>query len=367
MMRAVQILESFEQLEEALGQGTERLHPQTDAEVFCTQAWFENLARNGLTPTQGGQCLFLLGRDPQSGHAACLPLRQGRHLEALANYYSSLYGPIAWSAGAESRPGETRQFADWLSMCRHLRTHPARWPVIRLDPLDTETPFYKGIMAALRSTGYWVDSFFCFGNWYLTVDQRPFDTYFQSLPSPLRNNIRRGQSRLTRAGSWNITIHQHQGADLDMAVAAFIQIYNQSWKGPEPNASFIPGLARMAAQNGWLRLGVLSLDSKPIAAQIWLVKSGKAAIFKLAYVSGYERFSAGTILTAALMRHVIDRDLVREVDYLTGDDAYKRDWMSHRRERRGLVAFDPATIAGLWAAARHFVGKWAKRGKLNRG
>ena len=43
------------------------------------------------------------------------------------------------------------------------------------------------------------------------------------------------------------------------------------------------------------------------------------------------------------MQHVIDTDHVEEVDYLTGDDAYKQDWMSHRRERIGLVAFNPRT------------------------
>ena len=34
-----------------------------------------------------------------------------------------------------------------------------------------------------------------------------------------------------------------------------------------------------------------------------------------------------------LMRHVIDVDQVREVDFGSGDDAYKKDWMSDRRER----------------------------------
>ncbi|HEY8908590.1 MAG TPA: GNAT family N-acetyltransferase, partial [Rhodoferax sp.] len=73
------------------------------------------------------------------------------------------------------------------------------------------------------------------------------------------------------------------------------------------------------------------------------------------------RFSAGSVLTAALMRHVIDVDHVEEVDYLTGDDAYKRDWMSHRRERWGIVAFDLRTAAGLWAWLRHWAGKKFKR------
>jgi CelD/BcsL family acetyltransferase involved in cellulose biosynthesis len=52
------------------------------------------------------------------------------------------------------------------------------------------------------------------------------------------------------------------------------------------------------------------------------------------------------------MRQVIDIDRVQEIDYLTGDDAYKNQWMSHRRERRGLIAFNPRTVGGLAALVR---------------
>lgn len=368
MAGTVQLLDSFEAVQQVLSQAATGLLPQPDADVFCTLPWFENLSQNGLAQDVAGKCLFLLGLDPDLGQAICLPLLHGRHLEGLANYYSSLYGPVTWHGKVDAAAGhQVVHPTDWQAMCRHLHKHPARWPVIRLGPLDTGAPFYPDITAALRSAGYWVDSFFCFGNWYLEVDGRTFDAYFQTLPSPLRHNLRRGQARLTRKGPWNITIHEQQGAAMESAATAFVQIYSQSWKGPEPNTSFIPGLARMAAHNGWLRLGVLELDGKPVAAQIWLVKSGKASIFKLAYVSGYERFSAGSILTAALMRHAIDQDKVHEVDYLTGDDGYKRDWMSHRRERRGVVAFNPGTAEGLWAAGRHFSGKLTSIARSARG
>ncbi len=33
------------------------------------------------------------------------------------------------------------------------------------------------------------------------------------------------------------------------------------------------------------------------------------------------------------MEYVIDTDGVNEIDFLTGNDAYKQDWMSERRER----------------------------------
>jgi len=52
---------------------------------------------------------------------------------------------------------------------------------------------------------------------------------------------------------------------------------------------------------------------------------------------------------------------VHEIDYLTGDDTYKKDWMSHRRERWGIIAFNPRTPRGLLGAGWHFGARAAKR------
>ena len=130
---------------------------------------------------------------------------------------------------------------------------------------------------------------------------------------------------------------------------------------PEPYPDFMSGLIRTSAENGWLRLGIAYVDGQPAAAQLWLVVEGQASIYKMAYDERYAKLSVGTVLSSVLMEHVIDTDKVEVVDYLTGDDSYKRDWMSHRRERWGLVAYNPRTPRGLLAAARNRAGKAAKR------
>ena len=132
-------------------------------------------------------------------------------------------------------------------------------------------------------------------------------------------------------------------AGLDEALRAYEQIYAASWKIPEPYPEFIRGLCRTCAESGWLRLGVVYIDDQPAAAQIWIVNDGIANIYKLAYDERFAKLSLGSILSAHLMEHVIDVDKVHEVDYLTGDDAYKKDWMSDRRERWGIVAFNLRT------------------------
>jgi CelD/BcsL family acetyltransferase involved in cellulose biosynthesis len=49
------------------------------------------------------------------------------------------------------------------------------------------------------------------------------------------------------------------------------------------------------------------------------------------------------------------------VDYLTGDDGYKKDWMSDRRERFGVSALNRRTVKGLALIARHFAARLVKR------
>ena len=98
-----------------------------------------------------------------------------------------------------------------------------------------------------------------------------------------------------------------------------------------------------------------------MAAQLWIVNHGKASIFKLAYDESLPQYAAGTILTGHLMAHVIDHDKVMEVDYLIGDDPYKRSWMSHRRERWGIVAYNPRTVLGLLALLRETTARLLRR------
>jgi len=52
---------------------------------------------------------------------------------------------------------------------------------------------------------------------------------------------------------------------------------------------------------------------------------------------------------AEMFRYVIDTDRVTLIDFLSGDDAYKSDWMSDRREKIELVAFNTASFRGMVA------------------
>jgi hypothetical protein len=344
------------------------------ADLFHTEAWFALLLAHGferaplrvhalpLGSASGGDLVLSSAAAP-SETVTCLHLMQaaaGAPLTAMANYYSCLYGPASVDGLGMLGDAGAAANVDWVATAQTLRQLPGS-AVVRLQPLDAQAAWLAGLERGLRAAGYQTARYFAFGNWYQPVPAGGFAVYWAERPSALRNSTERGRRRLNKAGDWRIEIVAQPGAELEAALAAYLAVYAQSWKQPEPCLDFIPELVKLAAERGWLRLGVLWLNGEPLAAQLWLTCAGKANIYKLAYVKGVEKLSAGSVLTQALMQHAMDVDRVTEVDYLSGDDAYKADWMALRRERVGLEAFDVRRPAGLLAAARQLAAAWWHR------
>jgi len=330
--------------------------------LFFTFPWYRNFIQSARAPNE---CLRIYAVDTaeNSGIARAVLLMRcrdagagsmgARTLSGLSNYYTSLFGPVL-----DPNEPEVQKTLDTLAAA--IAGDEIRWDVIDLHPLDVDTRVFPGLITAFRKAGLLVHTYFCFGNWYLQVRGRSFAEYFETLPPQIKNSVKRKKRQLEKSARSRIVIYR-DGAGLDEALRAYEHIYAASWKIPEPYPQFIRGLCHACAEFGWLRLGIIYIDDQPASAQIWIVNAGIATIYKLAYDERHAKLSLGSILTAHLMEHVIDVDKVHEVDYLTGDDAYKKDWMSDRRERWGIVAFNLRTPHGVLAASRHLGGRAVKR------
>ncbi|MBL8379818.1 MAG: GNAT family N-acetyltransferase [Burkholderiales bacterium] len=325
--------------------------------LFHCAEWFDLLVRTALPAGERPTFINATTSAPRMGLVVPLvKCGQGR-FRSLTNFYSPTYAPICDTAAGMAAAQALAAFA--------ADPHNGV-DILELLPLGENQEFERETTSALRAAGFQTDRFFCFANWYLEVGGRSFAEFFAGLPSVIRKNAPRYRRRLEEKGM-RIEIVRAATQRLDEAVASFEHIYLNSWRAKsEPFPAFIGELCRMGASRGWLRLGLLFLDGTPVAAQIWLVKNGVASIFKLAYLEAFAKLSVGTVLTAEMMRLVIDEDKVSVVDYLSGDDAYKRDWMSHRRERYGLIAFNLRRPRGWYGAAMHYCGGLAKdlRGRL---
>ena len=266
----------------------------------------------------------------------------GSSVASLTNYYSAYFAPVFSSGNDRSEHAS--------QLARLVLDDLPRWHTLDFNPVDRDTEWVREVSEVLRENRCYVTHYFRFGNWYLDVDNRSFDDYFAGLPGKLRNTLKRKQNKLTREKGFEFELVTDVD-QVDAALAEYNQIYSLSWKVAEPHPDFIASVCRDFANRDWLRMGILRVDGVAAAAQIWFLKDKVASIFKLAYDPQFGKYSVGSILTKELMRHAIDKDKVNVVDYLCGDDAYKQDWMSHRRERFGLRAYRLTTAVGVWRAA----------------
>ncbi|MHA1113154.1 MAG: GNAT family N-acetyltransferase [Alphaproteobacteria bacterium] len=334
---------------------------------YLSLPWFRNLA---ATTLGAGETLRLYGVENDGRAEALLVARTGgsggpltpRTLAGFTNAYTILFAPLVRD---EAAPGPAL-----AALAEALAAERPAWDLVHLDGLDRDEPLFAALADAFRRAGFLVHAYFHFGNAYQSVSDG-YDAYIRSLPGQTRSNIKRGGKRLAKDHEARLEIVTDVGG-LSRAFAAYDAIYAASWKEPEPFPDFTPGLAHACAEAGSLRLGLLHVDGWPAAAQLWIVAAGKATIYKLAYDEEFKRFSVGTILTDHVLRHVIEADQVREIDFGRGDDPYKSSWLAERRERWGLMAFNPRTPRGLLAAARHkaapaLKGWLAKRVRQTRG
>lgn len=287
---------------------------------------------------------------PQTGSGGMLLYaepQQSTRLLALTNYYASLWSP-ACDADTDSATD-----AAAAGLVAQLQAHRPRTATVQLAPLSAEAASTAALERAFKASGWYTSRYFCFGNWTLPCDGLDFDAYMQARDSRLLNTWRRKSKAFYKSADSGTRIQIVTDlCDVEMAIAAYNSIYAKSWKKPEPYPGFVSGWARICARNGWLRLGLAWVDGVPVAAQFWFTVNRRAYIFKLAYDEEHAKLSAGTVLSAHLFRHSLAQDRVVEIDYLTGDDAYKQGWMTQRRERMGLLACNPATAAGLYHAGR---------------
>jgi CelD/BcsL family acetyltransferase involved in cellulose biosynthesis len=310
---------------------------------FSTRAWWDVVLAHAVPPNatpnlllirQDGaaKALFPMLLDPASGG-----------FRALTTPYTSLYEPLIAAEGAD-------RAAIWTTFARFCRS----FPTTRLDALDPAAA--PEIAAAGRRAGLAVARFDHFGNWHEDVTGLNWAAWLAGRPGALRETIRRRTRRAERLSGARFALFDATN-DLEAGITAFETVYARSWKEPEPYPLFNPAQIRAAASLGLARLGVWSIDEVPAAAQFWIVEHGWARVLKLAHDEAFKAHSPGTVLTAWMIRHMIEREHVVGLDFGRGDDPYKQGWVGHRGQRIGMLLINPRRPGGMIALARHTLGR----------
>ena len=295
------------------------------ASPFDRAEWFDLLTAHGFAGHDR-----IDARGSAGATRAWLPLRVEApgDLAGLTNWYSFSIRPLFDGDG--DRSGALGAlFADLRQKAARLTLYPVA------DP--------DALTAALRAAGWWVKTAPAGDRHWLDLGEMDHDAWWASRPGALRNTVQ----RKAKKGVVDIQLL----TDFDPGSwAAYEQIYAASWKPEEGDPALLRAFAEMENARGTFRMGIARIDGIPVAAQFWTVEDGTAFIHKLAHVEDSLKASPGTLLSAALFRHVIEIDGVKRVDFGTGNDGYKRDWMNRHDPLWRIEAFNPSRVAA-WGPA----------------
>lgn len=309
-------------------------------EFFASRTWYDTLLAHALP--EGAEPVLA-----QAGEGVMLPLmRQHGRLSALVSPYTLDWRPLL-------SPGTDAATLDIAGrrLGRLLRLRPP----VRLEVLDPEASGLEPLIGGMAAAGLHPLRFRHTVNWHEVLQPGTrWDAYLATRPPALRNTITRKLNRAARETLFEPVAAP--GLGLEAGIAAYEDVRARSWKPHEPFPAFDAALMRAAAGLGLLRLGVLrDRPGNPLAAQYWILDRGgqRATVLKLSHTEDSRAASPGTVLTARMIRMLLEEDGVEELDFGRGDDAYKRLWVGVPRQRMGVVLADPLHPAGFLALVRH--------------
>lgn len=296
-----------------------------------------------------------------------LPLRrvQGGLRSRLAPLLRTTTDDHTFLGGPMMEPGPRRPEilrALWAEQLRHApRTaaiHLERiWHVPEAAQIGPDDTHWRPLRRKSLVTG-------CFFDVSGSYEER-----WAALGARTKKNLRNCENRLARMGKVTIeTLRSPE--DADRGLEAFLLLEATGWKGREstailqshPLVMFYRLLVRRLAARGALRIHLLRLDGRTVAAEFCALLGGRLQVHKLAYDETLEQASPGHVLWRHTMESAHADPEIREVDTLYMDAIrarwdgtpyeYADVWWLRRSAGAWLLRALPLTLRDRWAARR---------------
>lgn len=316
------------------------LAERVGADPFHRPSWFQAYADSFIP---GARVVVVGARDAGGALRAALPfVRHGRELVPPANAHTPVFGPVC------ETPAAARGLAGFLAASGAHR--------VMLRPFDAADPFREEMRAAAGRRGMVVHEHVMRRAPYVELgDAGPAGLVSRGL----RKEIGRGRRRLAEMGDLRLQIATSP-ADAPAALTDLLAIEALGWKGAggtamasDPAAEgFYRAVTAWAARTGRLRLAVLRVDDRPVAAELDILHGHTLYALKMGVDPEFRRTGPGHVLMWMLLERVGPEDGVRVYEMLGEDDPYKMRWTDRTREMTELSLF-PRSVGGAVAFARH--------------
>lgn len=273
-----------------------------------------------------------------------------RTLTGWVNAFGPLGLPLVDSAEAE------KVIAAWLD---HLAKDTGAPAVLLMPLLPQEGPFSEAFARVVAMRGLQIVHFDRHARAILEPGEHREDYVERSVPAKTRKELARKQRRLAELGELT-----HETAktldEVTKVLPEFFALEASGWKGRVGTAAaqdagvrgFVEKAIDDLASEGKVRIDIVRLDGKPVAATLVLTSGDTAWGWKIAYDESRARYSPAVQLILELT-HILLKDRgIRRIDSSATPDHPMIDhfWRERLTLSDCMIALRPGS--SLWLASR---------------
>jgi len=201
-------------------------------------------------------------------------------------------------------------------------------------------------------------------------------SYLGGLAGPHRQNMRRRLARLAEKFDMRVQCARTE-AERREALSVLFDLHAMRWDDRGGSTAFhSPALrafhrdwTRHALARDWLRLLVMRLDGRPVAALYCFHRRSVWSFYQTGFDPEYARHGVGQVLVGLSIEQAIAEG-AQLYDLLHGDERYKLDWARHRAELGRIHVYPPSSRGRMQRRLAHVEramkelarGVWTKAG-----
>ncbi|MBS3909202.1 MAG: GNAT family N-acetyltransferase [Actinobacteria bacterium] len=179
-----------------------------------------------------------------------------------------------------------------------------------------------------------------------------WEVFLAGLSKKFRTNVRYYRRRLER--DYSPVIRQSDCESVTEDMRLFFKLHRKRFLSKKkPGAYLNPKfrrfhseLARDLCETGWLRLYILEVDGKPVAAMYGFAFGGSFYYYLGGFEPDWGSLNVSTILIAQSIEDAIGEGLAR-YDFLRGDEPYKQKWGAVASGNRRVIIGRAGTKSGV--------------------
>jgi CelD/BcsL family acetyltransferase involved in cellulose biosynthesis len=194
---------------------------------------------------------------------------------------------------------------------------------------------------------------------YIDLAGLNWQGYLAKLGPNIRKNLNRYLRLLPANFEMRVDCVQTVG-EVDSALDILIDLHRKRWGATGLSEAFQTtdviafhkDFARLAAEQGWLRLLVLWLNGQPVASLYGLRYGPTFYFYQSGFDPAFSKHSVGVATMGLAIKTAIEEGSL-EYDFLHGDEEYKFHWASATRDLDRMEVFPPHARSRLFRHAIH--------------